>query len=898
MLRDLLFRFRALFQRKTVESELDQELRAHLENETEKYLAAGLSPQDAARRARIALGGLEQIKEQCRDASGTRLLDTLMQDVRYGLRTLRKSPGFTAVAIFTLAIGIGANSAAFGLVDASLMRALPFREPERLVHVWTTDTAGDLHTPSPAEYSALRLNSQSFEQVAGNGWMDWMGFYFESGTSTGESLAGFLVSSNWLPTLGIQPILGRNFLDEEQTGGRDDVVIISYACWRTHFHSDRQIVGRQIALNRRSVTIVGVLPQSLGPYYEDTDVFAPLVLDSYRENGSARAGMVRVQIVARLKPGVTLDQARSEAEVIAQQLRGRRDAADQSGHLVVEDFAQMFRHPGPTRQNALRGLWMTACAAGLVLLIACSNVASLLLARSVKRQREVALRAALGCSRARMIRQLLTESTLLFACGAALGLIVLQWSRDTITRAASGLVPGTYLQTDARVLAVTVGVSFLTALIFGMIPALHATRVNLNDTLKDAVPNAPGGSQSRTTRNLLVVFQIALGMMLLVGFGLLFRSLRNVESASIGYDPRNVLTATLKLPPSRYTEPSARARLIREAVERSRLMPGVESAGVTDSLPMYGADSVQFKIESPSPRAPNQEELYFVTISPGYFYTLKAPMLSGRSFQETDSRASSLVAIVNETFAKQYFPRANPVGHHIAFADSPASWIEIVGVVSDFSQRNPEEDSRPLAYFPVSQMLPRQWSLAIRMRASADFFSGSQTLNNWLGQVDPRLYWQFGSMQQEIHDSESLSLRRPIVTLLASFGGLALILALVGVFGVTSYSVTERTREIGIRVALGAVRSEIARVVLREALAITFAGLAIGALGAFAMARFFPTADIGWSGSGIFLYGVSRIDAPTYAFAAVILTSVSIAASWMPAQRATRVDPIVALRHE
>jgi predicted permease len=371
-----------------------------------------------------------------------------------------------------------------------------------------------------------------------------------------------------------------------------------------------------------------------------------------------------------------------------------------------------------------------------------------------------------------------------------------------------------------------------------------------------------------------------------------------VESASIGYDPRNVLTASLKLPSSRYTEPSARARLIRKAVERARLMPGAESAGVTDSLPMYGADSAQFKIESPSPRAPNQEELYFVTISPGYFYTLKVPMLSGRSFQETDSRASSLVAIVNETFAKQYFPRANPVGHRIAFADSPASWIEIVGVVSDFSQRNPEEDSRPLAYFPVSQMLPRQWSLAIRMRASADFSSGSQTLNNWLGQVDPRLYWQFGSMQQEIHDSESLSLRRPIVTLLASFGGLALILALVGVFGVTSYSVTERTREIGVRVALGAARIEIARVVLREALAITFVGLVIGTLAAFAMTRFFPTAHIGWSGSGIFLYGVSRTDALTYICAAALMASVTIAASWLPARKAMSVDPMIALRHE
>src|SRR5258708_1915911 len=617
MLSDMLFRLRALFRRKNVEVELDAELRAHLENEIAKYVAAGIPSSEAARRASLALGGLEQIKEQCRESRGTHLLDTTLQDLRYAFRLLRKNPGFTAIAVFTLAIGIGANSAAFGLVDSSLLRALPFREPEQLVHVWTTDAAGDLHTPSPAEYSAVRASSRSFEQVTGSGWAD---FYFENGASTGESLAGLLVAANWLPTLGIQPSLGRNFSDEEQTQGRDAVVILSYACWRSRFRADPRIAGRQIVLNRRSVTIVGVLPQSLGPYYEDIDIFAPLVLESYKENGNARAGMVRVRTVARLRPGVTLDQARSETEVIAQQLRGSRAAADRIGHLVVEDFAEMFRHPGPTTQNARRGMWMTACSAVLVLLIACANVASLLLSRGVKRQREVAVRAALGCSRGRMIRQLLTESTLLFVCGTAFGLIFLQWSGDIITKAASGLVPGTYLQTDARVLAVTTGVAFLTALFFGMIPAFHATRVDLNGTLKDAVPNAPGGSQSRRSRNLLVVFQIALGMVLLVCFGLLFPSLRNVETAPIGYDPRNVLTATLKLPPSRYTEPSARIRLIREALEHARSMPAVEPAGVTESLPLYGADSPQFKIESPSPKpAPPHQEVYSLPIHPASF---------------------------------------------------------------------------------------------------------------------------------------------------------------------------------------------------------------------------------------------------------------------------------------
>jgi putative ABC transport system permease protein len=541
---------------------------------------------------------------------------------------------------------------------------------------------------------------------------------------------------------------------------------------------------------------------------------------------------------------------------------------------------------------------MAAAAAGVVLLIACANVASLLLARGVKRQREVAVRAALGCSRGRMIRQLLTESTLLFLCGGGLGVLVAQWGADIIGKAASGLVPGTYLRIDGRVLTVSLGISLLSALFFGMIPALQTTRTHLSERLKDAARNV-AGSRPRRSRNLLVVFQIALGMVLLVGFGLLLRSLLHVESSSIGYDPDNVLTATLRLPPSRYTDPLARARLIRETLDRTRAMPGVTSIGATDSLPMDGAESAALKIERSSPGTPPmEEEVYFVSVSPEYFSTLRVSMLTRRAFRDSDTRASSPVAIVNETFAKQYFPGANPVGYRIAMAGPPPIWQEIVGVVSDFRQRNPEEDLRPLAYFPLAQTLPGRWSMAIRVRSSADLRNGAQSLGNWLRPVDPQLYWQLETMKQQIYNSESLTLRRPLITLLASFGGLALMLSVVGVFGVTSYSVTERTREIGIRVALGAARTGIARLVLRETLLVTLAGVAVGTLGAFAMTRFFPTQGIGWSGSGVFLYGVSRTDALTYVCSAALLAVVALAASWIPAQRATRVDPMVALRYE
>jgi predicted permease len=888
-------RLRSLFRWAQVDQELDDELRDHLERKTEEYLALGMEPEEARRRARLDLGGIERTKEKCRDARRVNWIQDLIQDLRYGLRLLRKSPGFTAAAVLTLALGIGANTAIFGLVDSEFLRGLPFREPERLVHVWTIEADGDTHTPTPAQYQAVRNESKSFEQVAAAGWADY--FYSVDG-SRSENLPGSLVTPNWFSTLGLRPLFGRNFREEEDRTGQDGVVILSYDFWQTRFHADPRMIGQRIVLNRRLVTVVGVLPISSSSNY-GPKVFAPLVLNSYASQGNVRAGKMRVQIVARLMPGVTLSQARSEVEVIADQFKNSSALADRSQRFVVEDFSEMYRHPGPTVQNAQRGLWMTAVASGVVLLIACANVASLLLARVVKRHREVAVRTALGSSRGRMIRQLLTESTFLFLFGGVVALIVTRWCEEIITKVASDMLSGVYLQVDARVFCVSLAVSLLSALVFGMIPALHATRMNLNESLKDTAPNAEGGARSRRLRNCLVASQVALGMVLLVGFGLLLRSFLHVEDSRLGYDPSNVLTATLRLPFTRYTTPPDRARLMHDAVERIRLLPGVESVGIADSLPMDGADSAQLKIEVPVPKAPPvQEEIWFVSVGPEYFSTLKVRMLSGRPFGEGDGQARTPVAIVNETFAKHFSHGTNPIGRHLAFADSPTVEREIVGVVADFRQRNPEEDCRPLAYFPIAQTAPPRWSMAIRVRAASDLTNVATHINNWLQPVDPQLYWELGSMHAQLHDSESMTLRRPMITLLASFGGLALILVVVGVFGVTSYSVAERTREIGIRTALGAARLEIAGLVFRESLAITLAGLAVGTLFAFAMSRFFPTEGIGWSGSGIFLYGVSRTDSLTYSLAAALLTSVVLAATWVPARRAMRVDPMVALRYE
>jgi len=891
--------FRSTFRRSRLERDMDAELRFHLETYADDLIRSGVPRDEALRLAQLEFGSLEHAKEECRDARGITLLESFFQDLRFAIRTICKSPGFTAVAIFTLALGIGANAAIFGLVDSTLLRAVPFLEPDRLVHIWTTDDAGDLHTPSPAQYTAIQETSASFENISGIGWAD---YFYGADESTWQVLSGLLVSSNWLPTLGIQPFLGRNFLEQEETTGQDAVVMLAYGCWRTRFHADPQIIGRQIIVNRRAVTVVGVLPQSLGPYYEDAEIFVPLVMSAYVNNPVPRAGIVRVQIVARLKPGVALDQARSEIAVIGQQLRHPNSYNDRGGRLIVEPFNEMFQHPGPTVQNAHRGVWFMAVAAGAVLLIACANVASLLLARGIKRQREVALRAALGCSRRRMIRQFLTESTLLFLCGGALGLLIARWAQDIITSAVSGIVSSnTYLEIDARVFAVSLAVSLVSALLFGSIPALNASRVDLNDALKDASPSTGAGSRSRRPRNLLVACQIALGMVLLVGFGLLLRTFLRVESAPQGYDPRNVLTATIRLSPSRYANPLDRSRLMRDALDRVRQLPCVESAGIADSLPMEGADALALRIQPPSTNpsgSPVEQETWFVSVSPEYFSTLEVPILAGRPFHDSDVNDGPPAVIINQTFAKQYFPGVNPVGYHVAVADSANQWREIVGVVSDFHQRNPEEDSRPLVYFPIAQMLPGRWSIAMRVRSSSDLANVTRSFSNWLRPVDPELFWNLATMQQQIHDSESLTLRRPIVTLLASFGSLALVLALVGVFGVTSYSVAERTREIGIRLALGAARREIAALVLRETLAVTFVGLSAGTLAAFLLTRFFPADPIGWSGSGIYLYGVSRTDAFTYISSAVLLIVVALLACYIPARRAMQVDPIVALRYE
>jgi putative ABC transport system permease protein len=884
---------RNLLHRSRSERDMNEELHYHVEACAEDLIRTGVPREEALRRARLEFGGIEQAKERCRDARGLNLAESVFQDLHFGLFTLGKSPIFAVAAVLTIALGVGANAAIFGLMDSTVFSRIPFSDPERLLHIWTIEGA-DVHTPTPEQYQAIRDSNKSFEQVAAAGWTDY--FYGEEG-SVLQNLPGLLVTPNWLTTLGVRPLMGRSFRDDEQIAGQDVVVMLSYGCWHTRFHADPHIIGKRLVLNRRPVTVIGIVPQSLAPYYEDLDIFAPLVLDSYASLENIRAGKMRVEIFARLRPAFTLEQARTELDVIAARLGSRGGNADRPDRLVLEKITDAFQHPGPTMENALHGLGITGIAAGLLLLISCANVASMLLARGVKRRKEVALRAALGCSRGRMIRQFLTESVLLFLCGGAVAVIVTWYCETAITKLASGLIPGAYLHVNARVFALSLGISLVSAMAFGMIPAFQASRANPNEDLKISSQNVAGGSRSRRWRNALIGVQVALGMVLLVVFGLLMRSFWNVESSRIGYEPRQVLTATVRVPSTRYTAPSDRARLMRDAIERVRSRPEVEAVGIADSLPMQGADSATWRVEAPTPAvSPMEEEIWFVSVSPEYFSTLGVSMLAGRPFQQQDN--GDLVAIVNQSFARKFFPESNPIGYHLSFLGSLTMKREIVGVVSDFRQRNPEEDLRPLVYLPIEQTLPQRWSMAIRLRAGTDNGNADARIGSWLRPLDPQLYWEMGSLHELILNSESVTMRRPMIELVASFGGLALLLVIVGVFGVTSFSVAERTREIGIRLALGASRRRIAATVLRESLKVALAGLGAGTLGAYLLALFLPTEGIGWSGSGVFLYGVSRMDSLTYFSAAALLIAVVLAASWGPARRATRVEPTIALRYE
>ncbi len=880
MLSDLVFRLRALFRRNTFEGELDEELRFHFDEQVEKYVRSGLSQAEAVRRARLTFGGMEQLKEQCRDARGVLFVETLLQDSRYALRMMRRDPAFTAMAVLLIGLGIGTSTSMFSLVAASVLRRPSFSD--RLVYLWRIDKLqNEPHSRLPLDVLDVGGQSRSLERFAAYR-PDW---FLVNGPNGSERAYGYYVQANWLRALGIAPAQGRNFLPEEERAGRDDVVMLSDALWKRMFNRNPSALGSRISVQARVCTIVGILPHTFD--FDRAELFAPFLPEHAAEDPGFFA-------LVNLRSGISLAQAQSEVDSIVAGVAQRNPTNWKNSAIeIVTPEMRVSYSCGPTCGQAHRGIWLLFGAVGMVLLMACANVANLLLARSVGRRREFLIRAAIGCSAQRLVRQNLTESLVLFGCGGALGVLIAWWSKTLLARIAAAYIETTEIELDGRVLAFSAAATILTGLLFGLLPALRSIKGSQEVSGFSSVP-----VQRNLTRRLLVSSEFTLALVLLIGFGLLLRSFLYVESIPVGIRTDRLLTIDTSLASPRYKDPAKRILFARTLLDRVREIPGVEAAVATSDLPLTGADATNIQIEGMSSSDSQGTEVRFISASPELFSTLGIPLLEGRALSPHDTEAAAPVVVINKTMAQMFFPNETPVGRRIRAGQSPV-WREIVGVVADVRQRNLEEDSRPVFYRPYFQGLDAPVSVAVRARSDADMPRAAQALRKTAHETDPQQPWdEVKSMQQIIYDSESLSLRRPVVRLLGAFGLLAVILAILGLYAVLAYSVIERTREIGIRMALGASRRQVLRQIGLDTLRLIAPGATIGLVAAYWLSSLLPSGHIGWSGSGVFLYGVSRADTVTYIGVVAALVSVAMLASFVPARRAMQVDPAASLRHD
>jgi predicted permease len=874
-------RLRAFFRRSQLDSEFDTEISSHLQFAIDENLQRGLSPAEARRQALVRFGGSQQAKEQHRDARSLPFLETLLQDLRFAFRMLRKSPGFTAVAVFTLALGIGANAAIFSIVYAVLLKALPYPQPNRLVMVYENvnlpSYQNSRNEVTPGNLSDWTRQNTVFENVAA-----YRNRSFNL-TSSGEPLRieGELVSADFFSTLQIAPQLGRSFSAEDDLAGASHVVVMSDGLWKSHFASDSQILGKKLLLDGESYTIIGVTPPGFHFPDPDDQLWVPLALSqTEREN----RGSHYLEVFARLKPHVTLKQAQAEMAVIAKHLTELYPQSNtgQTVNLLPlqEDLV------GPVRPT-LFVLWG---AVGLVLLIVCSNVANLLLARASTRHREIAVRLALGASRLRLFRQLLTESTLLALCGCTLGLFLARWGVSALKLLAAERLPrADEFTLNAPVLIFSVGLAVFAGLLAGLAPALQARRGNVQDTLKAGARESTAGSCSRI-RSFLVIAETALGVVVVIGAGLLLRSFLRIEQAPLGFQPQGVLTFRAIPRGQKYSSLPQRAAFYRQAIERIDALPGVNSAAAVTFIPLtFARGSRGFTIEGRPPTAPGQIPLAgYDVVTPGYFATMRIPLHEGRDFSWSDTPETQLVILINEAMAKTYWPHEDPLGKRIHQGNFDDPWLTVAGVVGDIREFDPLTPPRPTMYFPISQFpdsggILRDWVV----RTAGDPFAVASSLRRAIWSVDKDLAVTRVRTMEEVR-SLSITSQRLNLLLFALFGALALVLATVGTYGVMTYSVAQRTREIGIRIALGARRSDVLRIVLTQGFRLAALGLLVGLAAALALTRLMTS----------MIYGISSTDATTFITVALLLAFVALAACYISARRAMRVDPMVALRYE
>jgi predicted permease len=809
-------------------------------------------------------------------------VDTLLQDIRYGWRMLGKNPGFTTVAVLTLALGIGANTAIFTVVNAAVFHSLPYRAPERLVHLWETRPAREFTQMEASRPNLLEWQASNhvFSDLAG-----YTGVNFSlTGRGAPQRIYGARVTANFFDVLGAQPILGRAFHADEDRPGGTRIALLTYGLWTGQFGSDPKIIGQALTLNGEPYTITGILPREFQFAKQGrADVWVPL---NPSPDEAGRRTFHWVNVIGRLRPGVTVVQAQDEMTRLAQRLAAEYPDANAGGGIRVVPLHEEIVGPVQPVLIALIG------AVGLVLLIACVNVANLLLARAEVRQKEIAVRLALGATRWRLLRQVLTESCILAISGGALGLVLAQWGVNVILSRLPGAVLAGMpyfrgLSPNAGVLEFTLGISLLTGIVFGLAPAFHASRLDLQDALKEGTRTAGRTAQHRL-RNTLVVSEIALSLVLLAGAGLLMKSLVRLLKVDPGFTTENLLTLDISAPTT-YSDQKRNTNFARQLLDRVQNLPGVQGAGLIDVGPLRGGGTASFTIEGrPAPPPGQKPEGNGRDVSPSYFRVMQIPLIRGRFFADHDTSDSPLVLIVNKTLADKVFPGQDPVGHRLVFNFGSGPMVtEIVGVVGDEKLGSLDQRTTPVLYSPTFQS--NDTDLTLIVRSSVDPQSLTSGVRAEIANLDPAVLVSSGvTVKKIISDSPSVFMRRFPALLIGAFAVLAMFLSAVGIYGVLSYLVTQRTREIGVRMALGAQRGNILRLLLGEGLRLAVLGIAVGLVVAVGAMRLL---------AGL-LFGVLPTD-PTVLLAVTgLITIVTLAACSVPARRATRVDPMVALRYE
>jgi predicted permease len=892
-------RLRSVFQRGRVEVELDEELQFHLERKIEDGIASGLSAAEARRIALLDLGGIEQRKEECRDARGIRWLEDFFQDLRFGVRWMRKSPGFSAIVILALALGLGANTALFSLFNRVLLQVLPVPHPEQLVVLnVANEQSGTIRSFSYPMYRALRDGNTAFNSLLAEAGAEINVSY--AGES--EKARGELVSGNYFETLGVQAWRGRLFTQaDDQKPNAHPIAVLSYDYWQRRFGGDPTIVGSKLILNNRPMTVIGITPPGFyGTDLSDhVDIRVPMMMvNTFRPfpaDRLERSGLQWMEVIARLQPNVSRSQAEAGTDTLYRQLHevelrqaplhtDYEKRIAQSSRLKLLPGSQGLRELQEQFSHALSVLFGITL---IVLLITCANVANLFLARNAARSGEIVMRLALGATRRRLVRQWLTESVIFAILGGGFGFLVAIWTQELLLRflpvTARANFPGNAI--DPAVFGFALVAAMLTAILFGIVPAFQISRVSIAPKQGDTRAGSSNMSLGNF-RGLLVLVQIALSLPLLIVAGLFLHSLQNLKKITPGFDQTRVVLASLNPSLNGYPQERVRA-LYDELLTRVRALPQVQSASLATGVVLSGGwDSLVVTVEGYQPREGENMAPYSNTVTSNYFATLRLPIVAGRDFNERDALQTPAVGIINQTMARYFFGQKNPIGKKFGTEPDTPPDIEIIGVVQDAKYVSLKEKPLRHFYVPLSQQ-PRLYEATLHVRTSEDSRAIVGTLRQILRQIDPNVpLYDIKTLENEL--SDSISRDRLITWLSTAFGALATLLAAIGLYGVISFSVTQRTREIGIRMALGAQRFDVLRLVFKQCTVLVLSGLGVGILLSLGCIRVVQS----------LLYEVRSSDPSAYLVAAIILCAAAVLAAYSPAYRATHVNPTVALRYE